>query len=211
MKLSFYGLLEKRQKFFRDNGNKDHVVLNGTNSVLLSAPHGVYQVRLGKLKHNEPGSATLALWLQNITNSFLIVKTQNNGDDANFDENCPYRNSISNIITKNKIKYVMDFHGMDKKRPWDINLGSHLGYNIENNVQIFNDLEKELVDQGFSVAIDNPFMAQHHTISSFAKQKFKDIWSLQIEVNCAITNEKKNFDKFEKLVKILEKWIRELK
>ena len=210
MKNSFYGVLEKRKKFFRDNANKDHVILNGTNSVLLSAPHGVYQVRLGKLKHNEPGSVALALLLGLSTNSYLIVKTQNNNDDANFDEDCPYRNTIESLVNKNEIKYLIDFHGMDKKRKWDINLGSHLGHNVESNVQILNDLEKELTDQGFSVAIDNPFMAQYHTISSFAKQKL-GIWSLQIEINCAITNEKKNFDKFEKLVKILEKWIKSLK
>ena len=76
------------------NKEKDHVVLKGKNNVLISAPHGVSQVRLGKYKYSEIGSLTTALYLFENSNCFLIAKTQNNNDDANFDEKSKYKNSI---------------------------------------------------------------------------------------------------------------------
>jgi len=39
-----------RKKFVSANKTKDHVLVSGENHVLLSAPHGVKQTRLGKQK-----------------------------------------------------------------------------------------------------------------------------------------------------------------
>lgn len=69
------------------------------------------------------GSLATALYLQKETNSFLIAKTKNNNDDANFDEKSEYKDTIYSLIETKGIKYVIDFHGLAAKRDCDINLG----------------------------------------------------------------------------------------
>ena len=99
MKYTFNQLHNERISFLEVNKNKDNFVINGHNNILLSAPHGVSQVRLGKPKHSEIGSLTTALFLQKHTDCFLIAKTKNNCDDANFDEKSKYKDNIINFST----------------------------------------------------------------------------------------------------------------
>ena len=185
-------------------------MVRGNNNVCLSAPHGVSQVRLGKLKYKEVGSLASALYLQEKTGSFLIAKTKNNNDDANFDEKCGYRNTLSSVIEKEGICYLIDFHGLSATRDCDVNLGIHLGKNIENNEKVFRQIFDLLQDNGFRVSVDMPFMAGARTVSGAMKNKFPNLWSMQIEVNCNITNREENADKYQLLLKILEQWIRGL-
>ena len=82
--LTFNKFINERKKFLEENSKKDHVVLIGKNNILISAPHGVSQVRLGKYKVHEIGSLATALYLQNQTSCFLIAKTRNNNDDSKY-------------------------------------------------------------------------------------------------------------------------------
>ena len=206
MRISFDKLHTNRKMFLSENKLKDNVYLLGSSPVLISAPHGVSQVRLGKLKAPEIGSIATALFLKNSTNSHLVAKTKNNNDDANFDEECRYKNRIKEIIKTNEIKFVLDLHGLAAHREFDINLGTHLGANIVSNKRAYVALVKLLEENGFSVSVDQPFMAGANTISSFVKKEFPDVWSIQIEINCSITNKKENFDRYKKLLSALAEW-----
>ena len=199
-----------RKNFIAKNRNKDHVIVEGKNNILLSAPHGVSQVRLGKAKFGEIGSIATALVLQEQTDSWLIAKTKNNNDDANFDDESRYKNDIAQIILKNKIEYLIDIHGLAAKRNCDINLGTHLGRNIKNNEKVFNELYKALVENGFETTIDQPFMAGVRTIAGSVSNKFPKLWTIQMEINCSITNKKENYARFKKLLKVLAEWIETL-
>lgn len=199
----------ERKNFIASNRLKDHVIISGKNNVLISAPHGVSQVRLGKYKSAEIGSLALALYLQQKTNSFLIAKTKNNNDDANFDECSKYKDDVMDIIKRHNIKYFIDFHGLAQNRDCDINLGTHLGKNIETNIEAFNSLQNSLL-VNFSVIVDQPFMAGSKTLSGSIKNEFEDIFTIQIEVNCGITNRKYNFKRFKLLAETLEKWIQQI-
>ncbi len=205
--ISFTQLQNNRKKFLNDNKNKDFVVLEGGNKVILSVPHAVSQIRLGKYKYAEIGSLAVGLYLKDKTNSYLIAKTKNNNDDANFDIPSPYKNKIKSIIKENDIKYLIDIHGLAAKRQCDVNLGTHLGFNIQNNILAFDKLNNALTANGFTVFIDQPFMANDKTISTYIKKAIPNIFSLQIEINCSITNEIKNYKKYAKLLKILADWI----
>ncbi|MBQ7467061.1 MAG: hypothetical protein IJS74_03195 [Clostridia bacterium] len=200
----------QRKKFINLNNRKNFATLNGLNKVLISAPHGVSQVRLGKHKVAEIGSIALALWLANETTSNFIAKTKNCFDDANFDEKSDYKDACFDIIKKKNVKYVLDFHGLASNRGIDINIGTHLGKNTENDEKILLQLKKEL-EKHFVVSIDDPFMAGAMTVSSSCKNKFPEIWAVQIEINCAITNKKENEDKLKILLNILKVFIKSLK
>lgn len=114
---------------------------------------------------------------------------------------------MSEIIEKNNIKFLLDIHGLGANRACDVNLGTHLGDNIEVDPSLLCALSNKLNGE-FDICIDQPFMANSNTISSYAKKHFPTLWSLQIEINCAITNKKENFDKFEKLLITLLEWMK---
>lgn len=209
--MDFYNLHEIRKAFLDENKNNDHVVTIGKNKVLLSAPHGVSQVRLGKHKYQEIGSLATLLYLKDNTDCFTISKTKNNHDDANFDEVSPYKTSIENLIKKYKIKYVIDFHGLAKHRECDINFGTHLGQNIKSNTEVFDRLNDELIKNNFVTHIDQPFMGGARTIAGSITKTHPDLWTLQIEINSAITNKRENFEKYKLLLKILADWLNSIK
>lgn len=200
-----------RREFLEKNKRKDHAFILGSGDVLLSAPHGVSQVRLGKRKVQESGSLCTALLLQQLTNSHLIAKTKNNFDDANFDPACEYRISLDRFVMNQNINFIIDIHGLASFREMDINLGTNLGRNIESNTKIFDDLEQALKFAGFVVSIDQPFSGDTNTIAGSSKQKHPNIWTIQIEINSNLTNKKQNFKRFQKLVSVLKNWINNIK
>ena len=206
-RLTFNKFKQNRKIFLQEYNKKDHVILKGENNILLSVQHAVFQIRLGKYKAPEIGSLTTALYLQQRTNSFLIVKTKNNNDDVNFDTNSLYKDNIKNLIKNEKIKFLLDFHGLAQNRDCDVNLGIHLGYNIKQNIKLFDDLLNLLAEKGFKVSIDKPFMANANTICSSITREFDNVWALQIEINSAITNKVENFSRNYVLLNIFERWI----
>ena len=208
--ISFEEFHRARKDFIKLNNIHDHVVVKG-NNILLSAPHGVPQVRLGKSKVAEIGSLSTAIAVQSGTGATLIAKTRCNNDDANFDINSPYKDTICEMVAQREIEYVIDFHGLASHRDCDINLGVHLGKNIETNNEIFERLVYALESNGFEVSIDQPFMAGSGTVSGAIKNTFPRVWTIQIEINCAITNNKKNISKCRRLIDILVYWINSIK
>ena len=207
---SLKAIRKQRLEFLRQNKNNDHAIILGSNKVLLSSPHGVFQVRNGKRKVCEPGSLSTALFLQKLNDCFLIAKTKNNNDDANFDEVSSYKDEIKNFIEKYNIKYVIDFHGLSKKREMDINLGTDNYNNTRLNNKALKNLSAKLRANNFKVEIDNPFRGGGKTISGFVQTLNKNVFSLQIEINCGITNDYKNFKRYLCLLKILSLWIEKL-
>lgn len=197
-----------RKEFIKLNEHLDHKVVEGNNRIVISAPHGVSQVRQGKLKFKEIGSLATALYLSEKTGSYLIAKTHNNNDDANFDTDCSYRKTLKKLIEDKEIKYLIDFHGLSPNRDIDINLGIHFGKNIENNEALMTSLYNELVMHGYLCAIDQPFMAGVRTVSGGMKEEFPHLWTIQIEINSAITNQAENFTKYSRLLALLEDWLR---
>ena len=206
-KITFEKLVDERNIFLNDNANLDHIVITGKNNVLISAPHGVEQTRNSNPKVHELGSITTGLYLQKQTGSFLIAKTKNNNDDANYDEQSSYKDSIKELIRADKIKYIIDLHGLAEARECEINLGISGGKNVSNNIELFNDLSTSLMASGFNVFIDEPFSGGDKTISGSLKNEFYDIWTIQIEIRCDITNKKENFEHYKTLLKVLENWM----
>ena len=209
-RFDFNKLHNNRRSFINSNEQDDHKVVIGNNKVLLSAPHGVSQIRLGKLKYKEIGSLATAIYLQEKTGSYLIAKTKNSNDDANFDVDCSYRKEMRQIVKDNDIKYIIDFHGLSPKRNIDVNLGIHFGKNIETNENLFNILYNDLTMHGYTCTIDQPFMAGNRTVSGGMKEEFPYLWTIQIEINRDITNYINNSTKYERLLGILEDWINQI-
>lgn len=207
MEISFDKVHKNRKEFLKRHENDDHAEIIGRGDILISVPHAVSQVRLGRYKVAEIGSLAVGLQLANGGNFHFICKTKNNNDDANFDLNSFYKDSLRRIINKYAIKYLIDIHGLASYRDCDINLGTHLGKNTASDEGILKDLINKLEVAGFSVSIDQPFMAGSQTIAGAMKNEQDRLWSLQIEINCNITNKRKNFYRMKKLLSVLNNWL----
>ena len=198
----------EREEFLKRHKNKDHVFLIGENSkVILSAPHGVSQVRNGKEKYQEPGTVSTTLHLQKICGCHAIFKTKNNNDDANYDEKSQYKEDLKKYIKENNIKYVLDIHSLSKDRKCDINLGTWHGKNVECDINLYREFVKDLCDAGFNVYLDVPFGAGPRTVSGSMKDAFDKIWTIQIEINSKIAWYKSGFEKYKKLLDTLATFI----
>ncbi len=206
-KLTFEKIHRLRKDFLNKNENKNYEKIVNNCNFLISAPHGVSQMRKGFYKVPEPGSLSTALCLQKETNSNLIAKTKNNNDDANFDPVSDYKTEILNIANTVPIEFVIDIHGLAKKRECDINLGTAIGNNVSANKVAFDDLVDILQKGGFIVQIDAPFMGAGNTVAGYTKRMKPDLFTLQIEINCRITNYKENFEKYKNLLSCIKTWI----
>lgn len=97
--------------------------------------------------------------LQKSTGSYLIAKTKNNNDDANFDDVSTYKYDVRKLIESAGIKYVIDLHGLGAHHDCELNLGTHLGNNIKSDIKNFDLLCDLLAEHRFSFRVEQPFMA----------------------------------------------------
>lgn len=206
--LNYSKFIKQRQRFLKENKDIDFVYEDNNSNILISAPHGVPQTRLGKAKHEEPGSLSFAIELKNRTQTNFIAKTSNNFDDVNFDAHSPYKTQIKREIEKGKIKYIIDFHGLAKKQEMDVNLGINFGENIHKNPSVFYDLKRKLEEENFEVTVDTPYCANIQTIAGTFGKK---IWAIQVEINSRITNVPYEKERLSILLQTFENWIKTLK
>ncbi len=207
-KLTFKDFLSLSKPYIDSDTYKSGftVMRNFDSKVLLSAPHGVGQTRLGKPKEAEIGSARLALLLQQISDANLIIKTKNIFDDANFDIRSSYKDEIVYLIKQYGIKYLIDLHGIPETSDCDVNFGINLGDNIKTNEKLYDSIVEKLTKAGFKVNVDKPFCGRYPSIAATFAQSF-NIWAIQLEVNCAITNNADNYDKLKALARTLQECI----
>ena len=202
---SYNRFIKNRQNFLKENREEDFVFIDSESDILLSAPHGVPQTRLGIPKHEEIGSLAFALELYKRLNTKFIAKTSNNFDDVNFDEHSPDKTKISREISK--INYIIDFHGLASSSEMDVNLGISLGENIKSNVDLYEKLFKMLKKNKFNTTVDTPYCGNLRTISG----TFNDnAWTIQVEINSKITNNPKYKENLELLLSIFENWLKDI-
>lgn len=186
--------IEKMDKVFKEEtflGNQgDFHVIKGNIPVLVSAPHSVTQFRNGKTKTGEFRTGVLAQLLQEKTNCYSLFKTKNMQDDANFDSFSPYREFAKKLVVDEKIEFLLDLHIMAPHRPYDIDLGTGRGKNIQGKTEIVNEVEKIFRSNGVNeVRIDHLFTAVFpYTVSADISDRC-NIFCLQIEMNWHLLEE----------------------
>ena len=204
-KFSFTNYYFRRKLFLANNRDKDYVYVKSSSRILLSCPHGVEQTRLGLRKYAEIGALAVTLELAERLDTNMIAKTSNNFDDANFDEISPYKNKIKKEL--DNLGYIIDFHGLSNKREMDVNLGTNFGRNVSSNPKLFQKLARALRNAGLVVTVDNPFSGGGRTISgTFGKS----VWTVQVEINSAITNDKSQHKKLNLLLETLTTWLKQI-
>jgi hypothetical protein len=173
-----------------------HIIIKGSNKILLSAPHSVTQTRNGSSKIGEFRTGVIVKILTEKTNCNGIYKTKNLQDDANFDVNSPYKSDLVKFIEKNDISLVIDLHIASPKREFDIEIGTGHGKNLLDRKDIYGLINKTLKREYKKVQTDKLFSASfEHTISS-SVARITGIPTVQLEINFSIIQSDEDLKKF---------------
>ena len=184
-------------------------VIKGRDKIILSAPHSVLHMREKSIRTRETKTGVIVKTLANRCNVYGIYKTKNEYNDANWDKKCEYKNSLKNIINQEKIKAIIDIHGMAAHRKQDICIGVNEGKNIYGYNSILNNMIKIFNNYGFkNVTIDEPFGAKYeYCVSSYISRNCR-IPAFQIEINAKYRIKKyKEYNNYNKLLYALKEII----
>lgn len=192
-----------KEQIRKQNKEKSFEIIHGTIPIILSAPHAVKQTRNGKIKEAEGETGAIAQIIAKETGAYVIYKTYNNDDDANYDIcNNLYKEELKQVITNNKIQLLLDLHGAKYESDFAIDIGTDYGKNIKNHklIEILKDcLYKYGID---NVKENEKFRASTpHTISKYISES-TGISCIQLEI-AGQYRYIENIDGVEKLIKAL--------
>lgn len=189
-------------------------ILSGSKKILISAPHAVEQTRDDKIKYAEKETGDLAKMLNRLGYP-TIFKTENLNDDANWDLDHPYKQTLLKFCKGNNISFVLDLHQLSDKREMDFCLGTgdEQNRNLLNHKEIV-DLTKNCAKENhFDLRINTPYSASSvRTVSGFCSSN--NIPAMQLEINsklissyCNATQLNDVFEFITQICKIVEKEI----
>lgn len=166
------------------NENKLFEIEEGTVPIMLSAPHCVPQTRNGIIKPKEGETGAIVQILAKKTECYAIFKTSHRNDDANYDiDKNVYKENLREIIKRENIKLLLDFHGAKNENTFDVEIGTDEGKNINQENGIVIELKEKLKHQGiFNIVENQKFKASSiHTISKYIHET-ANIPCIQLEI-----------------------------
>lgn len=195
--------LEKSFEFEHFATSTGYLIKEGSHSIMISAPHSVSQYREGKLKMGEYKTGVLAEMLHQRTGCPVIYKTKNMDDDANWDEECAYKNALVSYIQNHPVHTLYDLHISSPTRDFDIDLGTGHGKNVfskEKVEQLVHAFQKHGIED---VKIDAVFPATNPATVSARIAKECGIDCIQIEINWRLLDTESEIITFEKVYSAL--------
>lgn len=186
-------------------------VIEGKNKILVSAPHSVLHMRENNIRPREIKTGVMVKTLANKCHVYGIYKLKKELNDANWDKVCRYKEKVKNIVSKEKIKAVIDLHGMAAYRKQDICIGINNGKNIYGYDNIVKVMVRVFKKNGFkNVTIDEPFNAKYeYCVSNYIAREC-NIPTFQIEINLKYRSKRyKESERYNQLIDALVEIINE--
>lgn len=175
--MDFYNeILELENKVFDDV----MIFKIGSIPVLFTAPHTMEQVHSdGYIKNSETFTKAIALYLNKKCDSSYLVKIKDTGLDSNRDNHDEFKKLLFDIVKENNIKLVIDLHGADHNRDFDVEFGTM--NNLSADYTTLKELEEAFVHNGIvNIKYNEPFKGGAITQYLY---NIKDVDVIQIEIN----------------------------
>lgn len=152
----------------------------GTLPVLITAVHTMEQTKEdGTLKYSEPFTKGIAKYISEKLNTSYYIKLKDTGIDSNSITKETFKTNLIKYIKDNNIKLVIDLHGANKNRPFDVEFGTL--NNISADFTTIKELEDAFIENGVTnIEYNNPFKGGGITQYVFSNT---DIDVIQIEIN----------------------------
>ena len=186
---------EKIKKYESINGLFDYLLVKGEIPVLITAPHTMEQVKNdGTIKYSEPYTKAIALYLNEVCSSSYLIKTKDTGMDSNRDNHDEFKEDLVNFVKDNDIKLVIDLHGADHNRDFDVEFGTM--NNLTADFSTIKELEEAFKHNGIvNIEHNDPFKGGAITQYLY---NVKDVEVIQLEINGRF-RDFKHIDELEKL------------
>lgn len=113
-------------------------IVEGSLPILISAPHVIEQNFSGITKKKEPFTKAIALYLSKHIKTHAFINNQLCDIDPNCLEKHEYTDKLISYINNQNIQLVIDIHGANEERPFDVDIGTLDG--ITANADIINSL-----------------------------------------------------------------------
>ena len=171
-----------------NNEDNTYEVKKGSRPIIVTAAHGIRQKKHnGKIKLAEPYTRGIAKYVSRKTGCYYLIKNENTGVDPNKKNNDEFKSILSDLITKNKIKLMIDLHGAKKERSFDVEIGTLNGKMAGQ--ETVNRLINCLKETGIkNIAINDPFKGGQISRTTHNKT---GIECIQLEINYNYRNIRK--------------------
>lgn len=100
------------------------VFLPGPGRVLISAPHAINHLRDGRVKNADRYTGAIAREVHRAAGQPLVARVRGPAGDPNWDRVSPYKDAIAAAAARGEIAAVLDLHGANRTRAFDLALGS---------------------------------------------------------------------------------------
>ncbi len=182
----------------------------GKLPVLLSAPHAVRHYRQKKIKISDEFTGSIVYLLNKLTGCQALAVTKFYGGDPNVDNPCIYKERIAEICSREKVKLLLDIHGVARQREFDVDLGTDSGKTLLGKARIVERLELNFKNFGLSRISNDYFAASgSNTISNYVARELR-IPAIQIELNKQFRVPSQNPQGFHRMLGALVESIKEL-
>ena len=169
--------------------------VTGPLPVLISAPHACMHRRNGTDKMQEEYTGALALYLAESCHCSAIAISHKISEDPNWDASSEYKTAVKSLVQENKIKFLIDLHGMSIKNNMGVAVGT-----IKGRACAAESVVPHFIDSGFvlcnedtsppkqawrSLIVDHPKFTGglvNQTLTRFASE-ILDIQAVQIELS----------------------------
>ncbi len=181
-------------------------VISGNNSVLLSAPHSVNQIRLDDVRSAEKYTGALVRYLSNSTSSYGIFQVFTHADPNNDIEN-NYKNAIINLINAYNIKLLIDIHSSTFSDDTDIDIVTNNRKTLLGNDSLFNKLNSLGIKYNLKIDENNmPNKDSENEIISVTSL-ICNIPSIRIVINNKSLDILNNELSVKKIINLIEEFI----
>ncbi|MFD2442597.1 hypothetical protein ACFSO7_01105 [Bacillus sp. CGMCC 1.16607] len=199
-------ILEKQFSYNNYNGFDNSVLPYslklGKHNILISAPHAVNHIRENRVKKADIYTGTIASIVQLHTNAFCIYSNRISEEDPNYITGGQYKEAIKGICNQFGIDLILDIHGADLNREFDIDLGTIYGKSISNGK--VDSIKNIFNNNGINnVKVNEVFSASHPgTITYFSKNSL-NVSAIQIEINRFFRDPNSNLGAYTSLINSL--------
>jgi N-formylglutamate amidohydrolase len=187
--------------------DSDFIIKKGSIPIIFTAPHTMEQLRDdGTIKLSEPYTKAIALYLNKYFDVNCMVKIKDTNLDANKDNRDDFKTELLRFIKENNIGLVIDLHGSNRNRNFDIEFGTL--NNLSASFSTIKELEEAFTENGINNIIHNdPFKGGAITQYVYG---IKDVDVIQVEINGKY-RDSDNIVDLKLLIKSFENFIKQYK
>ena len=109
--------------------------ISGPLPILISAPHSTAHWRNGRLKKEEGFTAAISHYIALATGAHALYTHYQSEKDPNWHKAAPYKSALAHILNQQRIKFVLDLHGMSNRYKVGLVLGTINGRSCPQHEQ----------------------------------------------------------------------------